>query len=1083
MRSRTSANAPCGWTWRARTCSTASRFTASTAGPRHAPSSAPPTTSSRRSGWRDSPGAHGPCSRRAARSAASRVVTRATSSPRRSGRSPGWPAMRCPTRRSASDSSSARGPWSGTCTRSSRSSGSPRARSCSARCRAPTPEPTRARSEAPDLSPWARLAAFAMVASHQPSLVDRVAERQVLDRLLEEARAGRSAVLVIRGEAGVGKTPLLRHCAQEASGFHLASIAGVESEMELPFAALHQLCTPIIGRLGALPVPQQTALRVALGLSPGDAPDRFVVSLAALSLLAEVATERPLLCVVDDAQWLDAASAQALGFVARRLLAESGAMGFAVRDRPAPPPFTGLPDLVIGGLAAGDARALLATVVAGPLDPGVRDRLIAETRGNPLALLELARRAAPGQVPGGLGLQPAQELSDRIEQSFAQRLEGLPQEARSLLLVAAAEPVGDPRLLWRAAERLGIEPTAASDETKELLAIGERVTFLHPLVRSAVYRSAPPHERRAVHLTLAQVTDPQAESDRRAWHLAAAAVGPDEEVASALERSASRAQARAGLAAAAAFLQRSVALTRDPARRIERALAAAQASLQSGSFDAALDALDAAEVGALDDLQAARVDLLRGEIAFASGSAAEAAPLLLKAGTRLEPLDLELARETYLGAYGAAMFAGPAGADDLLAIARAVTALPPPAANPRAVDVLLDGLALLITEGRGVAAPKLLQAAGAFADDGASIDESLRWGWMATAASNALWDDEGLRGVCQRQIRLARGAGALQQLPIYLIALATATARSGDVPSASSLIAEADAITEVTGSRMAPLAAKLLLAALRGSAAEVSALKETAIAPAAARGQGIAATVAEWTTAILYNGLGRYDEAIVAAQRASTTASDPYAAMWALPELVEAATHGGAKNVARDALERLVETTQAAGTDFGLGVEARSRALLHEGDGAEPLYREAIERLGHTRLRSELARAHLLYGEWLRRAGRRRAAREQLLTAYDMLTAMEMEAFAERARRERLATGEKVRRRVAETRDVLTSQEAQIARLARDGLTNPEIAARLFLSPRTVEWHLKKVFAKLGIRSRHGLGDALPSGDPDVAPV
>ena len=922
-----------------------------------------------------------------------------------------------------------------------------------------------------------------MAASRQPRLLGRVAECQALDRLLEDVRGGRSAVLVLHGEAGVGKTALLHYCARQASGFRVASVAGVESDMELPFAALQQLCASMLGRSDTLPMHQQTVLRVAFGLSSGDAPDRFVVALAALSLLAEVAAERPLLCVVDDAQWLDAASAEVLGFVARRLLAESVALVFAVRDRPDQLGFPELPELAIGGLSTAEARALLASAVPGRLDAGVRDRLIAETRGNPLALLELTRGSAPGQEPGGFGLVPGQEVSERIQQSFLQRLEGLPEEARTLLLVAASEPVGDPVLLWRAAERLGIGRNPASDDTQGLLAIGERVTFLHPLVRSAVYRSASPHERRAVHLTLAEVTDPQAQADRRAWHLAAAALGPDEEVASELERSAGRAQSRGGLAAAAAFLRRSVALTRDTAPRMERALAAAQTSLHAGAFDAALEVLAVAEVGALDELQGARVDLLRGEVALASGSAAEAAPLLLKAARRLEPLDLPRARETYLSACGAAMFAGPAGADDLVRVGRAVTALPRPSGDPRAVDVLLDGLALLITKGRSAAAPTLLQAASSFAGDGAPTDESLRWGWMATAASNALWDDDGLRAVCRRQIELARDAGALEQLPIYLIALATATARSGDFAAASSLVAEAEAVTEATGTRLAPFAAKLLLASLRGSEAEVSALKQATVERAAGTGQGIAATVVDWTAAILYNGLGRYDEALVVARRASSVVGDQFAGMWALPELVEAATRGGEAGIARDALERLVESTQAAGTDFGLGIEARSRALLSEGDGAEPLHREAIERLGRTRQRSELARAHLLYGEWLRRAGLRKGAREQLHTAHEMFTAMDMEAFAERTRRERLATGETVRRRAAETRDVLTQQETQIARLARDGLSNPEIAARLFLSPRTIEWHLKKVFAKLGISSRRGLHGALPGGGSDGAPV
>ena len=386
-----------------------------------------------------------------------------------------------------------------------------------------------------------------MAPGRAPVLLGRAAERELLDRLLENVRAGQSAVLVVRGEAGVGKTALLHYCARQASGFRVARIAGVESEMELPFAGLHQLCAPMLGRLGALPQPQQAALGVALGLSSGAAPDRFLVALAALSLLAEVAAERPLLCLVDDAQWLDGASGQVLGFVARRLLAESVAIVFAVRDSTDERVLLGLPELALGGLPEDDARALLATVIPGRLDERGRDRLIAETCGNPLAILELPRGVAATQLPGAFGVAGAHALSGRIEESFLRRLEALPEETRLLLLVAAAEPVDDPLLVWRAAERLGIGLSGATaDETGGLLAIGERVAFSHPLVRSAVYRSASVRERRAVHLTLAQVTDAQVDGDRRAWHLAAAAPAPHEEVACELERSAGRAQARGG---------------------------------------------------------------------------------------------------------------------------------------------------------------------------------------------------------------------------------------------------------------------------------------------------------------------------------------------------------------------------------------------------------------------------------------------------------------------------------------------------------------------------------------------------------
>ena len=932
-----------------------------------------------------------------------------------------------------------------------------------------------------------------MAAGRAPVLLGRAAERELLDRLLENVRAGQSAVLVVRGEAGVGKTALLHYCARQASGFHVARIAGVESEMELPFAGLHQLCAPMLGRLGALPQPQQAALGVALGLSSGPVPDRFrpgsgpvpdrfLVALAALSLLAEVAAERPLLCLVDDAQWLDGASGQVLGFVARRLLAESVAIVFAVRDPTDERELLGLPELRLAGLPDNDARALLATVLPGRLDERDRDRLIAETRGNPLAILELPRGLAATQLPGAFGLAGAHALSGRIEESFLRRLEALPEETRLLLLVAAAEPVDDPLLVWRAAERLGIVLSAATaEETEGLLAIGERVTFLHPLVRSAVYRSASLHERRAVHRTLAQVTDARDE-DRRAWHLAAAAPAPDEEVAFELERSAGRARARGGLAAAAAFLRRSVALTRDPARRVDRALAAAQASLHAGAFDAALELLATTEAGMPDELQCARVDLLRGQVASATAGT-DAPAQLLKAARRLEPLDPGLARETYLDAWGAALFAGRlASGGDLLDVSRAARAAPPPPDPPHPSDLLLDGLAELVTEGRAAAAPALRRAVSAFRGDRISVDKGLQWGVLASSAAVELWDFESWDGVITRQMELARDAGALAPLSIALNGEGIVVTWRGDFAAAARVIVEADAVTEATGTRIAPYGG-LLLAALQGREDEAGALIDATIKDATAGGEGLAVQYAQWTTAILYNGLGRYEDALAAAQQASEVTPELFIAVWALPELIEAAIRSGHANLAPAALERLVEGANASGTDWGLGVVARSRALLSEREAAEDSYAEAIDRLSRTRLRPELARAHLLYGEWLRRQGRRTDARTQLRTAHEMLDTIGMEAFAERARRELMATGAKARKRTVETRDELTPQEQQIASLARDGLSNPEIGARLFLSPRTVEWHLKKVFTKLEISSRMGLHDALRSADREATPA
>jgi DNA-binding CsgD family transcriptional regulator/tetratricopeptide (TPR) repeat protein len=733
--------------------------------------------------------------------------------------------------------------------------------------------------------------------------------------------------------------------------------------------------------------------------------------------------------------------------------------------------------LEVQGLVNGDARGLLGSVVRVRLDERVCDRIIAETHGNPLALLELPRGLTATQLVGAFGLPGAEGLPGRIEESFVRRLGALSDDARRLLLLAAAEPVGDPLLLWRAAERLGITVTSINAETDGMLDLGASVTFRHPLVRSAVYRTAAAEERRAIHLALAEETDREIDPDRRAWHLAAAVVGLDEGVASELEQSAGRAQARGGLAATAAFLERAFELTEDPARRADRAFAAAEASLQAGAFDAALGLVARAEAGALDQVGRARADLLRGHVAFASGLRQDAPPLLLEAARRLEPFDLSLARETYLTAWGAAIFAGPAGGDVLLEICRAVRSLPPLPSAPHPRDVLLDGLALLTTDGRAAAAATLQQAAKSLT--GIPVEDVLRWGWAATGASNAVWDDEATHVIAARQVRLVRDAGALAELPIHLATLGLIKVWMGDFAGAASLIEESESVAAATGSPIAPYTL-LRLRSLQGSEAEASTLIAGAIERDAAGGQGLAGAWAQWAATVLYNGLGRYDEAASAAVQATSNAFEPWVSMWALYELVEAAARGGNRELASDALKRLEEATRPCGTDFALGIEARSRALLSQGDTAERLYQEAIDRLGRTQLGPERARAVLLYGEWLRRENRPVDAREQLHGAYEQFTSIGMEGFAERARGELLATGAKVRKRRVEKRVDLTAQERQIARLARDDVSNREIAARLFLSPRTVEWHLRNVFTKQGIRSRYELPSALPGSDSEL---
>ena len=909
----------------------------------------------------------------------------------------------------------------------------------------------------------------------------RAAECAALDRLLEDVGRGESRSLVLRGEAGIGKTALLQYLLESAADLTVVRAVGVESEMELAFASLHQVCGPMLDRLGRLPGPQRQALETAFGLSDGAAPDRFLVGLAVLSLLSESAEDRPVLCLVDDAHWLDHASALTLAFVARRLVAERVAMVFAARE--AAEELEHLPELELHGLRYDDARALLDSTVPFVLDEQVRDRIIAETRGNPLALLELPRGLSATEMAGGFGMLRVHPLPGRIEQSYIRRVEALPEDVRLLLLVAAAEPIGDPLLLLSASKRLEIEVSAVDAATDGLLSLDERVTFRHPLVRSAVYRSAGTSERRAAHLALAEATDREADPDRCAWHLAAATAGPDEDVALELERSAGRAQARGGLAAAAAFLQRAVALTGDPNRRADRALAAAEASLGAGIFEGARGLLATAEVGRLDELQRARLDLLLAEAAYSESRGNDAPGLLLRAAKTLEPLDPQLARETYLDAWSSALFAGAlATTASMQDVSREAKAAQGPARPARPSDLLLDGFAMAFTDGRAPAAGVLDQAASGFAGSDVSMEEVLRWGWLATAAAVMVWDYETCLGVATRGVQLARETGALAVLAVSANVMAQAVVLGGDFGRAALLIAEADGVTEATGTQVAPYGA-LVLAGFRGRATEASALIDPTIEECTAGGQGTAVQYARWARSVLLNGLGRYPEATAAAQDASDDTPELFVSVWAAIELLEAAVRSDELELARVAHERISAATAVASTDWALGVRARSDALLSAGEAAERLYREGIERLGRTRLRPELARAHLLYGEWLRREGRRKDARLQLRTAHRMCTEMGMEAFAERAGHELQATGETVRKRRADTRDDLTAQERQIAELAREGLSNPEIGARLFLSPRTVEWHLRKVFAKLGIHSRRELANALPSSDSPLIPA
>ena len=907
-----------------------------------------------------------------------------------------------------------------------------------------------------------------------PGLIDRHAECDVLGRLVAAVRAGESRALVVHGEPGVGKTALLEYLAGQASGCRVVHAGGVQSEMELAFAVLHQLCAPMLDRLERLPPPQRDALRTAFGLSAGPAPDRFLIGLAALGLLSDMAGERPLVCIVDDEQWLDSASAQVLAFVARRLGAESVGLVFGARVPTGD--LAGLPELVVGGLRQDDARTLLDSALTGPLDTLVRDQIVAEAHGNPLALLELPRGWTAAELAGGFGLPGAVPLAGRIEESFRRQLGALPAQPRRLLQLAAAEPTGDPVLVWRAAGRLGICAEAAGPPVEAGLAeFGVRVRFRHPLVRSAAYQSAPTDDLREIHAALAEVTDPASDPDRLTWHRAAATAAPDEGVATELERSAGRAQARGGLSAAAAFLERAMLLTPDPGRRADRAIAAAEAKHQAGAPEVAAELLVMAEAGPLEELARARISLLRGQMAFSAGDSSDTPRLLIDAARRFEALDTRLARETYLEALSAALLGHRTSQIGTLEIARAArgaTAAPP--SDSRAPDLLLEGMATLITDGYETGVPAVQRALSVFRDGDLPIGEQLRWLFVATRCAIDIWDDESWRDLAIRQVELARAVGALSLLPFAITQRFGMHLHAGEFATVAQLVDEFSVLKEATATGL-PDFGTMMLAAWQGRSREAFRLIDEFITDMSERGQGYGVSLPYYTASVLYNGLGRYADAMASAELASEQRDDLAFANLALAELIEAAVRGGQPERAAAAMRRLTELTLPSGTAWGRGVAARSRALLSEGDEAERLYREAIAHLSSAPARTELARAHLLYGEWLRRQRRRREAREHLHTARDMLEAMGMDAFAERAGRELRAAGETVRKRTAAARDEeLTAQEAQIARLAREGLSNPEIGSRLFISARTVQYHLGNIFAKLGIASRSQLSHVLP---------
>ncbi len=896
-------------------------------------------------------------------------------------------------------------------------------------------------------------------------LLGRRDECEKLDQVLSAARAGHGGTMVISGEPGIGKSTLLEYAVDSAAGFHVLRAVGNEAERELPFAAAQQLCVPSLATLQELPAPHRDALGVAFGHFAGPPPDGLFVGLALLGLLSQLASKDPVLCVIDDAQWLDRESAQAFAIAARRLETEQIAVLFGART--VPKHLSGLPRLPVFGLGQSEAHALLRSVLPAPFDEHVLERILAEARGNPLALLELPRGLTPAELAGGFALPTTVPLAGRIEASFQRRIAKLSTSTRRLLLVAAAEPTGDPALVWRAAQYLGVDDASGAEvESDGLLEMSPQVIFRHPLVRSAVYEAATVDERRDAHRVLAQATDAAFDPDRRAWHLAQAAWHPDDEVANDLEASADRAQGRGGVAAAAAFLERAAELTVDPQHRIARMLAAAEAKRQAGAVEAALDLASSAERRSLDDHQRAQLEVLRARISFTSDRGRDAPRLLLAAAQHLEIHDPKRAREIYLDAITAALFAGKlANAGHARDVAKAVLAAPKPPGPPAVADLLLRSLALLVAEGPGVGTPVAKRALQAFRGDGVSTEERLRWSWLAGRTAAFVWDYETWDELTSRQVAAARAAGALSVLPLTLSTTAGVQLFAGRLSEAESLFEQAEEVADATDTRTARYAA-VLVAAFRGREQEARALVDAAAMDFAARGEGMGVTLTKCADAALYNGFGRYDEAYIAAEDAL---EDPYELWfwpWATVELIEAASRTGRAAAASAAFERLTESTTPSGTAWAAAIEDRCRALLCEGALAEKSYRNAIDLLLPTALRLDLARTHLLFGEWLRRENRPADARQELRVAHELFTDFGSESYAERARVELRATGERARKQPPDSGERLTPQEARVAQLVAQGGTNVEIAAQMFISPSTVEYHLHKVFRKLRMRSR-----------------
>src|SRR6266851_6752345 len=910
----------------------------------------------------------------------------------------------------------------------------------------------------------------------QPVLLDRQKETAAIDRVLNAVRGGFSGTLVLRGGPGVGKTALLEYAIGSACDLRICRVVGVESEINLAFAALHQLLVPFLLLLDLLPPPQRHALRVAFGLEAGPPPDRFVVGLAVLTVLSRAAEEQPLVCVIDDAQWLDIESAHALGFVARRLYADRAGIIAAVGEPAAQEVFEQLPVISVGGLPDAEARELLRSVVGETLDPQVVSRILSDTQNNPLALVELGAEFTAGQLAGTASRPEPLPLSRRLRERFLRQVRGLPADTQTFVLLAAADAAGERGLLWSAAAQAGIDADAAAAAAVSggvLEVSGSSVRFRHPLIRSAVYHGVLNGDRRRAHAALSDASDSGVDEERRAWHRAAAAIAPDEDLASELQRAAERAGARGGYAARAALLRSSADLTPDDVRRAEREVALAEAELMAGNPAGARDLVDGAMPRLTDKVTRGSAKRLNGAIRFAQGNASEAAAILADASAMLAHDDRAAARDTLLEALEAAIWAGPVETRKIASLAQA---LPRVAGSPPSIsDLLLEGYSARFALGYREAAGPLRAAVAALRADDLDPAVGLRWFGLGAAAAGSLWDEQAVLDLSDRWVRTARALGALTVLPFALAFLAISDWLAGRFDDASARLAEMRELLAVgRGPGMLGIDSRSngLLLAYRGRLTEARASGVAQIHESTARGQRGPADIGKYIVAVADMCAGDYDAAISGAL--PVIEDDPaFTAEAALPEMIEAAIRAGRRELAAMVFKTLSERTLAAGTPWALGLRARCEALLDEGEHAEDAYLEAISQLRQCRAMVDLARTHLLYGQWLRRAKRRQDARHELRTAHDMFAAMGADGFAERAATELRATGERARARTPETTFDLTPQEARVAGLAAEGVTNNQIAAQLFVSPRTVEYHLGKIFRKLGLSSRAQLARSL----------